>query len=363
MTTESSTWAYQDRKLLEQAPQNCRIIGTPGWEPKNRFLVRPLNRLLVPDKELFWSYNARGHARKFIDDSNVAVIYTCSYPYSAHLTGAWLSRATGLPWVADFRDPWAFHPFRQYGRIRKRVEKHLERRVMAQATAVILNIEETRRIYEGLYPAYKDKLHVITNGYDVDDFPQSAPPRKEEFTISYVGSAYYAQKKLRVFYDALDQVLKNPGATRASTIKVVLAGRGFTGLEKLAPNVAAITELRGLLDHSDATSLMHATDLLLLASHGEKDQDTCIPAKAYEYAASGSRILAISEKCATQRFIQDLPGCHVVEPTDKAGVIQVIEQALSNDQAFFPRIGLAKLQPFDSRNLTKRLAGLFDSIT
>ena len=128
--------------------------------------------------------------------------------------------------------------------------------------------------------------------------------------------------------------------------------------------MAAITEFRGLIDHSDATNLMREADLLLMTSHGEKGgQDTCIPAKTYEYAASGSRILAISEKCATQRFVQDLPGCHVVGPTDKAGMIQVVEQALNDDQVFFPRIGLEKLQPFDSRNLTKHLAGLFDSVT
>lgn len=363
LTPESSPWAYRDTKLLEQVPRDCRVIHTPGWEPKNKFLVRLLGRVLVPDTELFWSYSAREHGLRFINNTNTAVIYTCSYPYSAHLTGAWLSRVTGLPWVADFRDPWTFHPFRQYGRARKRIEKRLEQHVMAEATAVILNIEETRKLYEELYPSHKGKFHAIPNGFDIDDFPQSAPARKEEVVISYIGSAFYARQPLRVFFDALAQVLEDPSIKRASNIKVVLAGRSFSGLDELPPSVAAITESRGLISHADATSLMREADLLLMTSHGEKEgQDTCIPAKTYEYAASGSRILAISEKCATQRFVQDLPGGHVARPTDRAEMIQVIKQALDADQAFFPRIRLEKLQPFDSRHLTKRLADLFNSI-
>ena len=38
------------------------------------------------------------------------VLYSTSSPVSAHLVALLVSRATGIPWVADFRDAWTKNP-------------------------------------------------------------------------------------------------------------------------------------------------------------------------------------------------------------------------------------------------------------
>lgn len=43
---------------------------------------------------------------KYLEEHPVDAIVTTGPPQSMHLIGLRLSQATGIPWVADFRDPW-----------------------------------------------------------------------------------------------------------------------------------------------------------------------------------------------------------------------------------------------------------------
>lgn len=43
---------------------------------------------------------------KYLKENPVDAIVSTGPPQSMHLIARQLSRATGIPWVADFRDPW-----------------------------------------------------------------------------------------------------------------------------------------------------------------------------------------------------------------------------------------------------------------
>jgi len=90
---------------------------------------------------------------------------------SAHLIALTLSRRTGLPWVADFRDPWIGNPFRQAGSaILERWDALLERRVLRRATRVVCSTPTmTARLCERL-PFIGGKCSTILNGFDPESF-------------------------------------------------------------------------------------------------------------------------------------------------------------------------------------------------
>ena len=62
--------------------------------------------VLVSDQEAGWAPFAERQPEKSSECGRVQAIYTTSTPYTAHLIGLRLKRRFGLPWVADFRNPW-----------------------------------------------------------------------------------------------------------------------------------------------------------------------------------------------------------------------------------------------------------------
>ncbi|NJL55865.1 glycosyltransferase family 4 protein, partial [bacterium] len=110
-----------------------------------------------------------------------SVIYTTSAPFSSHLIGARLSRQTGLPWVADFRDPYAADSrVGPHTAFHRAVRARLEYGWVQQAKRVIATTERTTADFQSRYPAEPAERWVtITNGYDEADFAHEPPPRPE----------------------------------------------------------------------------------------------------------------------------------------------------------------------------------------
>ena len=83
-----------------------------------------------------------------------------------------MKRATGIPWVADFRDPWTGRlSYAPPTPLHHRLHLALERSCLREADAVVVTTPETRDDFlarhRGLSPG---KFHVIPNGFDEDDF-------------------------------------------------------------------------------------------------------------------------------------------------------------------------------------------------
>ncbi|MFX6461567.1 hypothetical protein ABTG33_18475, partial [Acinetobacter baumannii] len=62
--------------------------------------------LLVPDDQILWFPYAMKKGLEIFKQHQIDVVFSTSGPYTNHLVGLYLKRKTGLPWIADFRDPW-----------------------------------------------------------------------------------------------------------------------------------------------------------------------------------------------------------------------------------------------------------------
>ena len=114
-------WA-RDETLLGDVPPGIIIKRLSPTRPHilYRFLSlfttetnvrRIVDGVLIPDDRILWALRAALAARALIREHAIRVIYTTSPPHSTQIAGLILKRMTGLPWVADFRDPWT----RDYG--------------------------------------------------------------------------------------------------------------------------------------------------------------------------------------------------------------------------------------------------------
>src|SRR5205085_6940253 len=85
------------------------------------------------------SSDLRAAARRIARSRATDVVWTTSYPYSAHLVGVALAREFGIPFVADLRGPWTLSFVHEqklpFARAAERALRSEERRVGTQASS------------------------------------------------------------------------------------------------------------------------------------------------------------------------------------------------------------------------------------
>ena len=121
-----------------------------------------------PDRCRLWPCAVREAA-----DSGRPVDVSFTSPHAtAHVVALSLGRLARSPWVADFRDPWYEEP-PEAGtpRVVHWAARHLERRVVHRAAAVVASTERLRDALAARYAGEpREKFWAIPNGYDDEDF-------------------------------------------------------------------------------------------------------------------------------------------------------------------------------------------------
>src|SRR6185369_13567041 len=91
--------------------------------------------------------------------------------WTNHIVGFVLSRLTGLPWTAHFRDPWVTGARETPTNNSSWANKWLERMVVTRATAVVSVTEEHSAAFRRAYPSlHGGKFVTVPNGYDNEEW-------------------------------------------------------------------------------------------------------------------------------------------------------------------------------------------------
>jgi len=75
-----------------------------GWKEDLALWVR--SNFFVPDARVWWVRPSVRHLTAYLHQHPVDAIVSTGPPHSMHLIAQGVKRATGIPWLADFRDPW-----------------------------------------------------------------------------------------------------------------------------------------------------------------------------------------------------------------------------------------------------------------
>lgn len=224
-----------------------------------------------------------------------ATILSTFPPLGTHLAAWRLAKQTGLPWVADFRDPLVW-PGLEEGTLhyQRRLSEWLENRILCRADAIIANTDAAAAKYHQRHQHRRDDIHVIWNGFDPEErmVPLPIPPRSHKL-LSHAG-ALYGGRTVKPLLESIDRLV-NSGRLRASGIRIHLVGS--VGKSVLpAPDLlergtrAGWLELnRESIPHAAARQLTQTSDGLLLVQPHTLVQ---VPGKLFEYLQIGRPILA-----------------------------------------------------------------------
>lgn len=147
----------------------------------------PVNAVRVPDRLMPWYPAAVRRGGRLLAAGGFDALLSTSPPPTAQLVAATLARRSGLPWVADMRDPWTTDLTQRRREPWQSLEAGLERRTMGRATTVV-TVSEI--LAEAFAARFGRPCLSIPNGFDADLPDAPAPSTLGRLTLTYTGSVY-----------------------------------------------------------------------------------------------------------------------------------------------------------------------------
>jgi peptidoglycan/xylan/chitin deacetylase (PgdA/CDA1 family)/glycosyltransferase involved in cell wall biosynthesis len=312
LTAHPRAYESVSNDLLESIPASVSVKRVFALDASRHFSVngKYISAMALPDRWSSWWFGAVVVGLKEIRRRRPEVLWS-TYPIAtAHLIGATLHRLTGIPWIADFRDPMLTDSY-PAGRLQRQIWSGIEASAIRLAAHCTFTTQRTVDLYTTRYPEFKNKFSVIANGYDEDAFKGNSPAREgvgsNKRLLLHSGVIYPRERDPLPFFMALSELIAE-GALLRSELCVrfrapkhgdeILAAAQEAGLQD-------IVEIKPAIPYRQAIGEMLGADLLLLFQ-GE-GFDAQIPAKLYEYFRAGRPILAMTGKLGdTRKMLNDV---------------------------------------------------------
>ena len=320
---------------------------------------------ILPDRERGWILPAVLKALKLIKKNRYDFILTSCPPYSVHLIGLILKKLTGVPWVADFRDPWYKGSYKKLyltTDISKKIEEKLESEVLLKADLIMTTTQRLCDVFSYFcieeLKQEKEKCICQTNGYDEQLMARIQTNGKyEHFTITYTGSLYFGRTPEPIF-QAVNQLIA-VNAIKADEIHIKLVGHCDrienkpieAVIEKYGLN--GIVQISNPVPYEESIKIIKRSHLALLLA---PDQPLQIPAKVFDYIGAGTPILTITQKGATYDLIQRTGIGGAFYPDDIEGLSKFIKFAFENNEELESHFSAELMQSFTSRSLSANVA-------
>ncbi len=278
-------WEPNDVELGRQVPADVPVRPAPY----PRFAPKVL-RALAP--RALWLPRALAVCRAAMYADRPDVILTSGPPHWVHLLGLALRRSFGVPWVADFRDPWTINTRGRLPGWLPMWENVWERLVFAEADLVLANAPNARALFQRTYPAHADKVVTLTNGFDPAEGPLAAPAADGPLSLVHAGELYLSRDPVPLL-DALADW--NQQTDRRARLEVI--GRNYLPInlteEIRRRGLERDVVMTGQLPYRASLEAMARARILVLFDTPRRTVG--VPAKLYEYFGAGRPILALAE--------------------------------------------------------------------
>ena len=358
-TTENAEYPIIDHSLEKDVAPNIEVIRRPITEPysaykkflginkdetvkmgfiqekekdknwKSDLSLWVRGNFFIPDARCGWVKPSVRFLKEYLNEHPVDAIISTGPPHSMHLIALKLKEALGLPWIADFRDPWTeidYYNDLHLTAWADRKHHRLEQEVLTKADKVVTVAPDGARRLGRLG---NRNVRTIYNGFDRDDDAQTPVNLSEQFTITYLGVLSKIQNPSNL-WQALAELIKEDSGFDKS-LRINMIGQIDSAV------VSSINE-NGLTQHvayspympHDQVSAVHRSStllLLLLMPDSEPRAKGLLTGKLFEYMASGRPILCIGpEDGDAARILRETGAGQTISFEDK----EKIKEALKN---------------------------------
>lgn len=387
-TPENPDFDLKDPLMEKEVPPHMEVLKFPIWEPYQVLRMLKKEKIsnpgiliekkqktwfdkvaiwiranaIIPDPRVYWVKPSVKFLEQLMESNNFQAVITTGPPHSMHLIGRELKRRYGIPWLADFRDPWSTWEFLDtlpmIDWVKSRHRK-LEESVFQEADALVTISPTFQQEMEQLA---NKKIHLITNGFDAVDLPSDFsmnPPASETLKIVYTG-VIDAIRNPMPFLLAMKEVF---GWTK-NKVMLTFVGRVSLQVKNSVmedPWLSSHVELAGYVPHEAVFQYYEKAHVLLLILTNTKNAKGNIPGKVFEYMATGRKIVALGDpEGDTAQILRKAQAGEVYRHEDSAGIISFLENC--HTQAAYSQQSPINTS-YERKTLTGQLANLLNEIT
>jgi len=390
---ENPEYPAIDESLAKDIPDGIEILKTPIWEPYSfykkligagkgerinagflsekkrpglpeQFSIWLRGNFFIPDARKFWIRPSVRYLSNYLKMHPVDAIVSTGPPHSMHMIALGVKKKTGLPWLADFRDPWTnidfYHELMLTTLADKKHHKQ-ELSVLTQADEVVVISNSMKSDFIAIHDR---EYSVITNGYDEDDVLTENIVIDKKFTISHIGTMVKTRNP-EILWKVLNAEAEN-SQDFASNLEIKLVG-------SVDYSVSASIENAGLgkfvnkvsyLPHNEVIRVQQQSQVLLLLINETPNAKVILPGKFFEYMATHRPILCIGPADGdAARVISETKSGYVVENSDVKAMQQAIRQLYANFKSGNSVVDSRGIEKFSRKQLTARLAERLDIIS
>lgn len=293
-------------------------------------LASVVHAVRITAPEWGWTRRAARLGCELARQARYRAVIVSSPPHLTQLAGRAVRGRCGVPYVADFRDPWVFGrpEMPNPSLLTIPLGRVLERSTLRRAALILCNTDHAQRSLATLYPELTGRVIAVPNGYDADG-QASAQPDPRCFRIVFTGFLY-------PFMDA-DCVLAAAGRLRRRA--GLCAGQlavEFMGCSEVhrGESLHALTEKHGLHDcftshrrgtRVEARRLQEAAAVLVAF---DASTQLAMPTKFYDYAQMRGTMLLVGFPDGALAAASAALGIKVHAPDDDAGLDAAFDEAL-----------------------------------
>lgn len=382
-----------DDSLVKEIPLGVEVIKTPIWEPYQLYkkltgkssdekvnasgFINEKSKsgnlqkislwlrgnLFIPDARKYWIKPSITFLADWLSSNKVDVIVSTGPPHSMHLIALGIKEKTGIPWLADFRDPWTtidFYKDLNLTVIADRLHHKLELKVLTKADKVVV-ISNTMK--SDFLKIIGREYSVITNGYDTDDTSAIIVEPDSKFSISHIGSMAKSRNPVKLWESLKELKESIPGFGENLIIRLI-GTVDFSVLHSIEEaGLKSNLEKIEYRPHDEIILLQKKSRILLLVINDTPNAKVILPGKFFEYMASGRPILCIGPTDGdAAKIIFETGSGFVNDYDDKVSMIEIVKKLYGqylNNQDY---ISSDQISHFSREYLTHQMAETLNEI-
>lgn len=389
LTVRNGAYPDLDPTLASEIPDSVSVRRTSSWDPYSLYarwlgkeqddavsvgfldgdeecLRKRLARwiranVFLPDARVGWvPFGIREH-RRMNGSADVDAVFSSGPPHSTHLIARSLRRRMDVPWIADFRDPWTDATY--YDRLpvtplASKLDESLEKTVLRDADLVTTVSPSWQNLLDRKSAS---PVELIRNGFDPVDLRNTEPYITDGFVITHVGNFSPARNPNGLWEVLADLRWRLPELRLRIVGNVDRSVLASLKKRRLWPLVERVP----YVPHREAIKYMMGGTVLLLTLNQSDGPEFAghIPAKLYEYLATGRPVLGIGgTQTDTARLLCDTGGGAMVDYGDTCAIRKAVLHHYRTWKEGRPHQGAssASLESLTRQHQTGKLADLLD---
>jgi glycosyltransferase involved in cell wall biosynthesis len=390
-TAENPEYPVLDDGNFKDVPGGVKILKTKIWEPyrifkfitgkrvedriHNIFLEEDKpsfahklgiwirGNIFIPDARKFWIRSSVNFLSRYLKENPVDVLFTNGPPQSTHMIAYGINKKLGIPWHADFQDPWTqvdYFPQLMLNPISKRIHENMEQRVFRNADKITICSDTWKGDLESI--GARD-VGVIVWGYDEDDFKNISVPLSTKFTLSHFGSLG-PDRNAKTLWKALS-IISKENKQFADDLEIELVGFiGHAIVEEInSLGLSDKLKLSAHMSREETLERMHRAQLLLLILNDMPNVKGRLPGKLFEYLSARRPCLVIGpEESDASKIVHNVNAGYTCDFNDLGKTLVTIKEIYKKYKDGVLFSNQTDISQYSNKNLTKKLAGFLDQI-